>query len=83
MLHPGDDLLAYIAAFPKADAAQLLEKHVVRKGLAERIVRVALRNAIGHAQVVPFDQLAHCLLVGAIDAFDGGAFRKTQIPHAA
>ena len=71
MLHPGDYLLAHIAAFPETDAAQLFEKHVMRKSLAERIVRTALRNAIGDAQVVPFAFLARRARLQTIDPLDG------------
>ncbi len=53
MLHARDHLLADIAALPEADAAELVEQHVMRKGVAQRIVGAAFGDAVGDAEGVP------------------------------
>ncbi len=53
MLHARDDLLADIAALLEADAAGLVEQHVMREGVAELVVGPAFGNAVGDAQGLP------------------------------
>ena len=53
MLHARDHFLSDIAALPEADAAGLVEQHVMRKCLAERIVAAAFGDAVGDAEGMP------------------------------
>src|SRR5690606_32039012 len=53
MLHARNDLLPDIAALAEADAICLVQKNVVREGIAKLIVLAAFGDAMGDAQAVP------------------------------
>ena len=53
MLHARHHLLADVAALPEADAAILVEQHVMREGVARRIVEAAFGDAMRDAQRMP------------------------------
>ena len=53
MLHARHHFLADIAALPEADAADLVEQHVMREGIAQRIVGPAFGDAVRDAERMP------------------------------